>query len=162
MSEAVVGQRVGAGEAGVGFGGCGADSTICPGGGCAIIVGTRGISEAEAGADADGRAGAVGGIAGGDETPLATLAEPVAGVALGGREDLDRVAGMCCVDDGNSSTRAVRDCSWSLEPFLSSAFLRRLTCVLSHKHNPRGIVALRKDVLTVVRMLWLMIPESSL
>jgi hypothetical protein len=74
VSEAVAAQR--AGEAGVGFGGCGADSTICSGGGCAVIVGTGGISKAEAGADADGNAGAVGGAAGGDETPLAALDAP--------------------------------------------------------------------------------------
>jgi hypothetical protein len=37
-------------------------TTICSGSGCAIIVGTEGISDAEAGADAEGKTGAAGGV----------------------------------------------------------------------------------------------------
>lgn len=66
----------GPGEAaGVGFEDCGSDGTICSG------AGTEGISDMEAGADVEGRAGAVGGVVDRDETLLTPL-DPSPGLSF--------------------------------------------------------------------------------
>jgi hypothetical protein len=46
------------------------------GSGYAIIVGTKVVSDAKAGADAEGKTGAGSGVANGDETPLLHLDPP--------------------------------------------------------------------------------------
>ena len=90
------------------------------------------------------------------EVDVSTSVEPVARAAVRGREDVEGVTGVCCVDVGNSSRGLGRDCSWSLEAFLSSAFPCRLKRVWNHERSRRGIVALRKERLSCrsVAYLW--------
>ena len=53
---------------------------------------------------------------------------------------------MCCIDVGNSSGGAGRDCSWSIEPSLSIVFPCRWKCDWNEdERSRRRIVALRKE-----------------
>ena len=79
------------------------------------------------------------------EVDVSTSVEPVARAAVRGREGVEGVAGMCCVDVGNESRDAGQACSWSLEAFLSSAFPCRSKCVWNNERSRRRIVTLRKE-----------------